>query len=96
MRMAIAAVHAVDQRVLKEVREPRAHGCALYRLVQLLPDHKAHKMSPAMAGGVTDTLRDVAWIAGLVEATAPKPGPRGPVQDVCRIARNLMRDARVF
>jgi hypothetical protein len=30
-------------------------------------------MSPAMATGVTDILRDMEWIAGLVEAAAPKP-----------------------
>ena len=32
---------------------------------------------PAMAAGVADTLRDKEWIAGLVDAAAPKPGPRG-------------------
>lgn len=35
-------------------------------------------MMPAMAAGVTDTLRDVDWIAGLVEARNPKPGTAGP------------------
>ena len=40
--------------------------------------HKAHKVSPAMAAGVTDTLRDVEWIVSLIDARAPKPGPRGP------------------
>ena len=32
----------------------------------------------AMAAGVTDTLRDMEWIVGLIDARAPKPGPRGP------------------
>ena len=43
--------------------------------------HKTVKMSPAMAAGITDTLRDVEWIVGLVDAAAPKPkkpGPKGP------------------
>lgn len=40
--------------------------------------HKAHKVSPAMAAGVTDTLHDIKWIVGLIDARAPKPGPRGP------------------
>jgi hypothetical protein len=31
-----------------------------------------------MAAGVSDTHRDLEWIAGLVEAVAPNPGPRGP------------------
>ena len=32
---AHAPLHAADQCVLKEIREPRAHGRALHRLVQL-------------------------------------------------------------
>jgi IS1 family transposase len=34
---ADAPLHASHQRVFKEVREPRAHGCALHCLVQLHP-----------------------------------------------------------
>ena len=40
--------------------------------------HKTLRMSPAMAAGVTDTLRDAEWIVGLIDARATKPGPRGP------------------
>lgn len=40
--------------------------------------HKTAKMSPAMAAGVSDTLRDMEWIVGLIDARAPKPGRRGP------------------
>ena len=40
--------------------------------------HQSLRMSPAMAAGVSDTLRDMAWLAGIVDAAAPKPGPRGP------------------
>lgn len=40
--------------------------------------HKAHRMSPAMAAGVCDTLYDMEWLAEMVDATLPKPGPRGP------------------
>ena len=40
--------------------------------------HKTLRMSPAMAAGVTDTLRDAEWIVGLIDARTAKPGPRGP------------------
>jgi len=35
-------------------------------------------VSPAMAAGVSDTLHDMDWIVGLIDARAPKPGRRGP------------------
>jgi IS1 family transposase len=40
--------------------------------------HKSLRMSPAMAAGVASDLRDVGWIVSLIDARAPKPGPRGP------------------
>ena len=40
--------------------------------------HSSLKVSPAMAAGVSDTLYDMEWIVGLIDANAPKPGPRGP------------------
>ena len=43
--------------------------------------HKTLRTSPAMAAGVSDTLRDAEWIVGLIDANAPtpaKPGPKGP------------------
>ena len=40
--------------------------------------HKSLKVTPAMAAGVSDTLHDVEWIVELIDARAPKPGPRGP------------------
>jgi hypothetical protein len=40
--------------------------------------HKSLRMSPAMAAGVSETLHEVEWIVSLIDARAPKPGPRGP------------------
>ena len=40
--------------------------------------HKTLRMTPAMAAGVSDTLRDVKWIVGLIDAAAPKPQKPGP------------------
>lgn len=31
-----------------------------------------------MAAGISQTVRDMDWVVGLIEADAPKPGPRGP------------------
>lgn len=35
--------------------------------------HKSLRMTPAMAAGVSDTLRDVEWIVGLIDARAEPP-----------------------
>ena len=34
-------------------------------------------ISPAMEAGLSDTLHDMEWIIGLIDARAPKPGRRG-------------------
>ena len=36
------------------------------------------RTTPAQAAGFADGWRDAEWIVGLVDAAAPKPGPRGP------------------
>ena len=55
------------------------HALALYFVwYNFVKIHKAHKLTPAMAAGVTDKLWSVDDIASLVDAAAPKPGPRSP------------------
>jgi hypothetical protein len=44
-----------------------------YNYVKL---HRAHRLSPAMAAGLSDKLWSVEDIAKLVEAAAPKPTKR--------------------
>jgi len=39
--------------------------------------HKSLGVSPAMEAGVSDTLHDVEWIVGLIDAMEPKPKKRG-------------------
>jgi hypothetical protein len=46
-----------------------------YNFVKL---HKAHRMTPAMAAGVT--LWSMTDLAEMVDASLPKPGPRGPYE----------------
>ena len=59
--------------------ENHVHMVALYTVwYNFVRQHKAHRLSPAMAAGVADRLWSMEDIAALVEAAAPKPGPRGP------------------
>lgn len=59
--------------------ENHMHMVALYTVwYNFVRIHKSLRVTPAMAAGVTDRLWSMAEIAALVEAAAPKPGPRGP------------------
>ena len=40
--------------------------------------HKSLRVTPAMEAGLSESVRDVEWIVGLIDARAPQPGPRGP------------------
>ena len=42
--------------------------------------HKTLRMSPAMAAGVTETLRDSSWIVELIDARTPAPQKPGPAK----------------
>ena len=56
-----------------------SHALALYFVhYNFCRIHKTLRMSPAMAAGVTDTLRDVEWIVSLIDARATKPQKPGP------------------
>lgn len=59
--------------------EDHMHMVALYTVwYNFVRIHKSLRMSPAMAAGVTQRLWSMEEIAELVDATAPKPGKRGP------------------
>ena len=58
--------------------ENHMHMVALYTVwYNFVRIHKSLRVTPAMAAGVTVRLWSMADIAGLIEAAAPKPGPRG-------------------
>ncbi|MCJ2131306.1 IS1 family transposase [Methylobacterium sp. E-045] len=59
--------------------ENHAHMVALYTVwYNFVKMHKKHRMSPAMAAGVSDRLWSIEDVAALVEAAAPVLGKRGP------------------
>ena len=59
--------------------ENHCHMVALYTVFyNFVRINQAVKMSPAMAAGVSTTLWSIDNIVALIDAAAPKTGPRGP------------------
>ena len=59
--------------------ENHMHMVALYTVwYNFIRIHKTLKMSPAMAAGVSPTLWSMDDLCQMMDAVAPKPGPRGP------------------
>jgi IS1 family transposase len=59
--------------------ENHVHMVALYTVwYNFIRVHKTLKMSPAMAAGVSETLWSMEDLCQMMDAVAPKPGPRGP------------------
>lgn len=40
--------------------------------------HKTLKTTPAVKVGISDSVKDITWIVGLIDANMPKPKKRGP------------------
>ncbi len=67
--------------------ENHMHMVALYTVwYNFVRIHKTLRVTPAMAAGVSDTLRDMEWIVSLIDARAPKPRPRGPYKKRAEIS----------
>ena len=59
--------------------ENHCHMVALYTVwYNYARINSAVRMAPAMAAGISDRLWDMSDIVKLIDAAAPKPGPRGP------------------
>jgi hypothetical protein len=78
MRMHMRRFTRLTNAFSKKV-ENHSYAVALhfmyYNFVRV---HQTLKVTPAMAAGVSDTLRDVEWIVSLIDARAPEPTKRGP------------------
>lgn len=78
MRMSMRRFTRLTNAFSKKV-ENHCHALALYFVwYNFCRMHKSLKMTPAMAAGVSDTLHDMEWVVELIDARAPKAGPRGP------------------
>ncbi len=78
MRMGMRRFTRLTNGFSKKL-ENHLHMLSLYFVhYNFVRVHKSLRMTPAMAAGVTDKLHDMEWLANLVDAALPAPGPRGP------------------
>src|SRR6266404_847689 len=78
MRMSMRRFTRLTNAYSKKL-ENHHHAQALYFLFyNFVRMHKTLRMSPAMAAGISARLWSMEDIVALIDAAAPKPGPRGP------------------
>ena len=78
MRMGMRRFTRLTNGFSKKL-ENHLHMLSLYFVhYNFVRIHKSLKMTPAMAAGVSDTLHDMDWIVGLMDARSPAPKKRGP------------------
>ena len=78
MRMGMRRFTRLTNGFSKKV-ENHLHMLSLYFVhYNFVRTHKSIRMTPAMAAGVSDTMRDMEWLVGLIDARAPAPAKRGP------------------
>ena len=78
MRMAMRRFTRLTNAFSKKF-ENHCHALALYFFwYSWTRQHKAQRLSPAMAAGLTDKLLSMTDLAEMVDAAQPKPGKRGP------------------
>ena len=81
MRMSNRRYTRLTNAFSKKLRNHEHHNALHFVFYNFCRIHKTLRMTPAMAAGVTETLRDAEWIVGLIDARAAKPakpGPKGP------------------
>ena len=86
MRMSMRRYTRLTNAFSKKLANLEHHVALYFVHYNFCRVHKTLRMSPAMAAGVTDTLHDMEWIVGLIDARAPKPGPRGPYRKRQQVA----------
>ena len=77
MRMSIRRFTRLTNAFSKKLENHNLSVALHYMHCNFCRIHKTLRVTPAMAAGVTDRLWDMNDLADMVEAAAPKPGPRG-------------------
>ncbi|HML29738.1 MAG TPA: IS1 family transposase [Hyphomicrobium sp.] len=78
MRMGMRRFTRLTNAFSKKV-DNHVHALSLYFVFyNFCRIHKTLRVTPAMAAGISDTVRDMEWVVGLIDARAPQPGKRGP------------------
>jgi hypothetical protein len=76
IRMGMCRFTRLTNAFSKKI-DAHVHALSLYFVFyNFAKTHKAHRLSPAMAAGVTDRLWSMEDILALIDARAPKPGKR--------------------
>ena len=81
MRMSMRRFTRLTNAFSKRIAN-HCHALALYFVwYNFVRIHKTLRVTPAMAAGITDRLWEMEDIVALIDANAPKPGPRGPYKE---------------
>ncbi len=78
MRMSMRRYTRLTNAFSKKLANLEHHVALYFVHYNFCRVHRSLRVTPAMAAGITDTLHDMEWIVSLIDARAPKPGPRGP------------------
>ncbi len=86
MRMSLRRFTRLTNAFSKRLTN-HVHALALYFVWHnFCRRHRTLRTTPAQAAGLADDWRDADWIVDLIDARAPKPGPRGPYRKRAKAA----------
>jgi IS1 family transposase len=78
MRMSMRRFTRLTNAFSKKI-DAHIHALSLYFVFyNFCRIHKSLRVTPAMAAGVSDTVRDMEWVVGLIDAREGAPKKRGP------------------
>ena len=76
MRMGMRRFTRLTNGFSKKVEKHIAMISLYFLYYNFCKIHTTTRVTPAMEAGLTDTLHDISWIVGLIDAREAKP--RGP------------------